>query len=119
MGALVVLVALQLSAAGWYLPPVAAEEVSSPNDHFAAGPDCRVIASGKGRVDPAGGDPTIGARIVFPASVPRAPVIKHIHPKRSFHCRSRLPCDRIGQAARWSSWWLPNYSCSDCICRRY
>ena len=25
-----------------------------------------------------------------------------IHPKRSFHCRSRLPCDRIGQWARSS-----------------
>ena len=39
-------------------------------------------------------------------------------PRRSFHCRSRLPCDPLGQWARWSWWWLSNYPCWDCICRR-
>ena len=44
-GALVVLVAVQLSVLGLYLPPVlkiAADISSAPDDHFTAGPDCRV-----------------------------------------------------------------------------
>ena len=40
------------------------------------------------------------------------------HPRRSFHCRSRLRCERVGQWARWSCWWLSNYPCWDCIFRR-
>ena len=64
---------------------------SAPNDHFTAGPDCRVTVSGRGRVGRAGGCPTIRAGIVSPAGVQI--VHRHIHPKRSFHCRSRLPCD--------------------------
>src|SRR5262249_12594714 len=39
------------------------------DDHFAAGPDCCVINSGLGRVDGAGGCPTVGAGIVSPAGV--------------------------------------------------
>ena len=37
-----VLVAIQLSVLGLYLPPVFKARVAAPNDHFAAGPDCRV-----------------------------------------------------------------------------
>ena len=40
-----VLVAVQLSVLGLYLPPVFKRDevaVSAPDDHFAAGPDCRV-----------------------------------------------------------------------------
>ena len=40
------------------------------------------------------------------------------HPRRSFHCRSTLPCDGPGQRARWWYWWLSNYPCRDCIARR-
>ena len=72
MGALVVLVAVQLFVLGLYLPPVFkyVEVISSaPDDHFTAGPDCRVKLSGSGRVGGAGGCPTIRARIVSPASV--------------------------------------------------
>ena len=40
------LVAVQLFPAGLYLPPVLAKDVkiyiSAPDDHFTAGPDCRV-----------------------------------------------------------------------------
>ena len=57
---------------GLYLPPVfkiAAVGSSAPDDHFAAGPDCRVIVSGSGRVGGAGGCPTVGAGIVSPAGV--------------------------------------------------
>ena len=55
MGALVVLVAVQLFVPGLYLPPVLKEctavvTKSTPDDHFTAGPDCRVSESGSGRV---------------------------------------------------------------------
>ena len=89
---------------------------SAPDDHFAAGPDCRVLISGSGRVGGAGGCPTVGAGIVLP------PVFKDwtavIRPRRSFRCRSTLPCDRFGQKARWWCWWLSNCRCWDCIFRR-
>ena len=120
VGALVVLVAVQLSVLGLYLPPVFKRRQrhihprrsfhcrsrlpcdrlgqwarwscwwlsnypcwdcisrrcskwlgaikSTPDDHFTAGPDCRVM--------------------------------------------------RLGQRARWSCWWLSNYPCWDCISRR-
>ena len=71
-GALVVLVAVQLSVLGLYLPPVfkwSADYRSTPDDHFTAGPHCRVTASGIGRVGGAGGCPTVGAGIVSPAGV--------------------------------------------------
>ena len=70
-GALVVLVAVQLSVLGLYLPPVlnSVPPSSAPDDHFTAGPDCRVPASGRGRIGGAGGRPTIGAGIVSPAGV--------------------------------------------------
>ena len=89
-----VLVAVQLFVLGLYLPPVFESRnlhASTPNDHFTAGPDCRVTASGSGRVGRAGGCPTIRAGIVSPAGVKI--VRMHLHPRRSFHCRSRLPCD--------------------------
>ncbi len=92
-----VLVAVQLSVLGLYLPPVfeIADVVSAPDDHFTAGPDCRVIVSGSGRVGGAGGCPTVRARIVSPAGV-QIVAVTIIRPRRSFHCRSRLPCEGIG-----------------------
>ena len=71
---------------------IAAAVISAPDDHFTAGPDCRVMVSGSGRVGGAGGCPTIRAGIVSPAGVQIA-ACRHIRPRRSFHCRSRLPCD--------------------------
>ena len=53
-----------------------------------------------------------------PAGVKSCRRHRRIRPRRSFHCRSRLPCDRIGQRARWSCWWLSNYPCWDCISRQ-
>ena len=170
MGALVVLVAVQLSVLGLYLPPVFESRQkalhprrsfhcrsrlpcdrigqwarwscwwlssypcwdcisrrcsnmqepshSTPDDHFTAGPDCRVNASASGRVDGAGSCPTIRAGIVSPASVQKNSQAI-LRPKRSFHCRSTLPCDHIEQRARWSCWWQSNCPCWDCISRRY
>ena len=50
MGAFVVLVAVQLFVPGLYLPPVFKQlrRLSAPDNHFTAGPDCRVIRSGIG-----------------------------------------------------------------------
>ena len=44
------LVAVQLSVLGLYLPPVfkTLAVKSAPNDHFTAGPDCRVSVSATG-----------------------------------------------------------------------
>ena len=58
--------AVQLSVLGLYLPPVfkPTDPSSAPDDHFAAGPHCRVSESGSGRVGRAGGCPTVGAGIV-------------------------------------------------------
>ena len=62
------LVAVQLSVMGLYLPPVLAA-AGTPDDHFTAGPHRRVIVSGTGRVGRAGGCPAIRAGIVSPAGV--------------------------------------------------
>ena len=46
MGTLAVLVAAQLSVPGLYLPPVlktyVGRHIAAPDDHFTAGPHCRV-----------------------------------------------------------------------------
>src|SRR5437667_10026280 len=42
---------------------------ASPDDHFTAGPHCRVDPSGNGRGSGAGGDPRVGNRIVSPARI--------------------------------------------------
>ena len=112
------LVAVQLSVLGLYLPPVfkSQRNISAPDDHFTAGPHCRVSDSRSGRVGRAGGCPTIRAGIVSPAGVRSR--TSSLRPRRSFHCRSRLPCDRLGQRARWSCWWLSNYPCLDYISRQ-
>src|SRR2546430_17230630 len=44
------------------------------DDHFTAGPDCRMPLSASGRVGQAGGRPTVGAGIISAAGVrPAAP----------------------------------------------
>ena len=58
-GAPGVLVVAQLSVPGLYLPPVLAIGVAAPDDHFTAGPHCRVKVSAGGRAGGAGGGPTI------------------------------------------------------------
>ena len=51
---------------------LSAWDASAPDNHFTAGPHCRVKGSGRGRVGRAGGCPTIRAGIVSPAGVERA-----------------------------------------------
>ena len=56
-----------VSSAGVEMVAVAVP--SAPDDHFAAGPDCRVTISGSGRVGGAGGCPTVGDGIISAAGV--------------------------------------------------
>jgi hypothetical protein len=51
-------------------------DISSPDDHFTAGPHSGVTGSGIGRVGGAGGCPTVRAGIVSPARVQREAIIK-------------------------------------------
>ena len=65
-------------------------KLSTPDDHFIPGPHCRVTEPRRWRVGCASGYPAIRTGIVSPA------VLKSLspcHPRRSFQCRSRLPCD--------------------------
>jgi hypothetical protein len=75
----VVLVAVQLSVPGSYLPPVFKSAPPpanpTPDDHFIAGQHRRVSVSGGGCVSGAGRCPTIGARIVSPAGVKNGDVL--------------------------------------------
>src|SRR5438046_9039154 len=48
---------------------------SAPDDHFTAGPDCRVNASTRGRIDSSRGHPTVGSGLVSPAGVQIDPVV--------------------------------------------
>ena len=41
-------ITVQLSVPGSYLPPVPGEKKSAPNDHLTAAPDCRVVELGSG-----------------------------------------------------------------------
>src|SRR4029078_5472211 len=80
--------------------------VSTPDDHFTAGPDCRMGASGSGRVVRARGYPTVGVGIVSPTSVQNAAVITALHssaPNDHFtagpHCGVNVTArGRIGDA---------------------
>ena len=118
-GALVVLVAVQLSVTGLYLPPVLKSLPPlnpTPDDHFAAGPHCRVTLGQSGALV------VLVAVQLSVLGLYLPPVFETtigiFHPRRSFHCRSRPPCESIGQWARWWCWWLSNYPCWDCISRR-
>ena len=44
-------------------------DVSAPDDHYTTGPHCRVVEPRVGRVDGAGGCPTVGARVISPAGI--------------------------------------------------
>ena len=71
-GALAMLVGVQLSVPGLYLPPVSnlkIGSISAPKDHFSAGPHCGVSGSSGGCVDCAGSCPTVRARSVSSSSV--------------------------------------------------
>jgi hypothetical protein len=67
---------------------------STPDDHFIAGPHCRVPSSASGRVGRAGVRPTIGGRIVSLAGVHVQSAISSTpddHLTAGPHCRVRVP----------------------------
>ena len=113
------LVAVQLSVLGLYLPPVFKSgcRYYPPQTIIStASPHCRVT------IGPAGALVVLVAVQLSVLGLYFPPVFKSMirsfHPRRSFHCQSTLRCDRIGQRARWWCWWLSNYPCWDCICHR-
>ena len=121
-GALVVLVAVQLSVMGLYLPPVFKQSVL---------PRCRPRRSFRCRSTlPCDDSRPSGALMVLVAvqlsvlGLYLPPVFKAVgnslivRPRRSFRCRSTLPCGDLGSRARWWCWWLSNCRCWDCISRR-
>ena len=91
--------------------------ISAPDDHFTAGPHCRVI-----RIGASGALVVLVAVQLSVLGLYLPPVLNTltlvIRPRRSFRCRSTLPCDAIGQRARWWCWWLSNCRCRDRISRR-
>ena len=90
---------------------------ATPNNHFAAGPYCRMAVSGFGSTGNAGSCPTICSQIISPTGVH---VSRHdqCHPKRSFRCQSKPPCEWLAHSVRSSCWLVSNCPCRDCICRR-
>ncbi len=104
-----------ISAAGVQIGGVVIK--SAPDDHFAVGPHCRVTSR-------AGASVVLVAVQLSVLGLYLPPVFNHsvqgqiaIRPRRSFRCRSTLPCGRLGQRARWWCWWLSNCLCRDCIFR--
>ena len=114
-GALVVLVAVQLSVPGLYLPPVlrvALTARSAPDDHFASGPHCRVIGSCGRRVCIVGRHPTVRSGIVSSAGVRKRTRDRTTAPDNHFaagpHCRGPArPSGGPEVAAQVSSMHLP------------
>ena len=78
--------------------------VSAPDDHFTAGPDCRVTVSANGRIGGTGGSPTVCARIVSPAGVQSVAAIRSApddHFTAGPHCCvARSASGRVGGAGR-------------------
>ena len=99
-GALVVLVAVQLSVLG-SVPPAGgggtAVNNATPDDHFTVGPDCRVIFSASGRVGRGGGCPGIRAGIVSSARIQR---IRSISPAPDDHFTAGPYCRVLGSGRR-------------------
>ena len=104
MGAFVVLVAVQLSVLGLYLPPVGPtwwppQTIISLPVQTAV---CWYRAEGALVVLVAVQLSVLGLYLppVF-KGLSWKPSKQRVRPRRSFHCRSRPPCERIGQRARW------------------
>ena len=120
-GALVVLVAVQLFVLGLYLPPVLESRaiISTPDDHFTAGPDCRVGGIGqKARwwcwwLSNCRCWDCISRRCCKMCEADAA-ATPHDHFTAGPDCRvNESARGRVGRC-----WWLSNYSCWDCISRR-
>ena len=115
------LVAVQLSVPGLYLPPVFRNSRCRqihPRRSFHCRsrlPCDKLVQSGALVVLVAVQLSVLG---LYLPPVFRIADSHQIHPRRSFHCRSTLPCDYSGIGRVGQCWWRSNYPCWDCICRR-
>ena len=119
LGALVVLVAVQLSVLGLYLPPVfnIASVVSAPDDHFAASPHRRM-----NHVAPPGALVVLVAVQLSVAGSYLPPVFRLPLPLYPPQTIISLPVQTAvwpaRHRARWWCWWLSNCRCLGCTRRR-
>ena len=92
-------VGVGLGAAAQYLPPVfkAVMPLSAPDDHFAAGPHCRVIGLGQRARWWCWWLSNCRCRDCISRRCSKAGR-RMLRPRRSFRCRSTLPCDRYRAA---------------------
>ena len=60
---------------------------TTPDDHFRAGPDCRVIASRSWRIDRAGRPPSVRCWVVAPAGVKELSAADESTPDDHFRAR--------------------------------
>ena len=91
----------------------------TPDDHFTAGPDCRVIAvGGVGALVVLVAVQLSVLGIVSPAGVQRGVTSHHSAPDDHFTAGPDCRVTDSGSRARWWCWWLSNYPCWDCISRR-
>ena len=86
-----------VSPAGVHIVRDIIGKITSPDNHFAAGPDCRVVLSAKRRVGSTGDCPTIHARIVSPTRCRSAAVIRST-PDDHF---ATGPNSRVIGSTRW------------------
>src|SRR5207253_5948159 len=83
----------------------AAAVVSAPDDHFAASPGCCVMVSASGRIDGAGGCPTVCAGIISSAGVQRVAAGQSApddHFTAGPDCRVNLSRSGRAGGVRWS-----------------
>ena len=89
-------------------PAVTTTSDSAPDDHLAAGPDCRVRLSCGRRVGGAGRIPSIGVWIISAAGVRnryRVVAAPDDHLAAGPYCA----CEATRAVARWRCWWQSNY----------
>ena len=110
-GALIVLVAIQLSVLGLYLPPVSAGPCPRPRQSFHYPSRLPYDPSASRRVGSAD-----FVQLLVPDCISRRCSRSRypLRPRRSFRCHSRRPCE-TSAVARWRS--LSSHPCSDCISR--
>src|SRR5439155_1282518 len=111
------LVAIQLSVLGLYLPPVFKPvllPLNPPQTIISL-----VVHTAVCQNRPAG---ALAVLVAAQLSVPGLylpPVFSRLPPRLSSQSRSTLPCDRVDQQGRWLCWWRSNSPCCDCIFRQY
>ena len=113
--------AVQLSVLGLYLPAsVENTNAPTPPQTIISLPVQTAVCASRavGRIGSAGGCPSCPCWDCICRRCSNIGAVQ-IRPRRSFRCRSILPCERLGHRAHWWCWWPSNCPCWDCISRRY